>query len=158
MKKAIKAGQAINELEAIYLPLFKSKKLSPTALFLESAKLINAMQADDDHKWKVLALLITLAGKVAEPEELDKIVEEVLHMGNVIVEYFVERGVRTGEERGVRIGEERGVKIGEERGSVNRQEQIARKMMERGICFPDIIDLTGIDEKRIHEIHDTLHV
>ena len=33
LKEDIKEGRPVNELEAIYLPLFHSKKLSPTALF-----------------------------------------------------------------------------------------------------------------------------
>jgi len=43
LKADIAAGTSINELEAIYLPLFHSKNLTPTGLFAESVDIIKSM-------------------------------------------------------------------------------------------------------------------
>ena len=136
LKEATSAGVPINELEAIYLPLFHSNRLTPTELFLESAGLVQAMQADDDHKRKVLALLVTLAGKVVDRNQLDLLVEEVVKMGNVIIEYFEERG----ETRGLR----------------RKQEETALKMIEKGYDSLEIVDITGISIERIRKLREAV--
>jgi hypothetical protein len=77
LKAAINSGQVINELEAIYLPLFSSKTLSPTELFLESAEIVKVMQASEERKRKVLSLLITLSGKIVDHDKILELIEEV---------------------------------------------------------------------------------
>jgi len=141
LKKAVAEKRPINELEAIFLPLFHSKKLSLTQLFVESKKLIQAMEADDKRKHKILALLITLAGKEVDKEQLDVALEEVMVMGNAFIEFFEERGekrgIKLGEERGIKLGEERGeergIKLGEERGIKLGEERGIKLGEERGI-------------------------
>jgi len=132
LKADIAAGTPINELEAIYLPLFHSKNLTPTGLFAESVNLIKSMQADDNHKRKVLTLLATLCGKVVDRTQLVSAVEEVLKMGNVIFEYL------------------------EERGAERKQEEIARKMLDKNMDVLDIIDVTGLTTERIRELRENL--
>ena len=136
LRKAVAENRPINELEAIFLPLFRSENLNLTQLFLESKKLIMAMEADDRRKHKILALLITLAGKEVDKELLDATLEEVKNMGNAFIEYFEERG----EKRGIKLGEER------------RQEEIAEKLLALGIDILDIIEATGISPERIREM------
>ena len=128
LKRAVAENRPINELEAIFLPLFHSENFTPTQLFVESKKQITAMQADTKHKQKVMALLLTLAGKVADKEQLDAVAEEVKNMGNVIIEYF------------------------EERGEKRRQEEIAEKLLALGIDTMDIIEATGVSPERIREM------
>jgi hypothetical protein len=137
LRKAVTAGEPINELEAIYLPLFHSIQLTPTELFMESAGLIKAMQADDNHKRKVLALLITLSGKNVERTKLDAIAEEVRKMGNVIIEYFEE--------------------IGEKRGAERREDEIAQKMLSKGMDVLDVIEVTGLSAERIRKMRDSIN-
>ena len=132
LKAAVSAGKPINELEAIYLPLFHSKTLSPTELFLESAALIKAMQAEDDHKRKTLALLVTLSGKLVDYAKLKALVEEVRNMGNVFAQVF------------------------EDIGRENEKENIATKMLDNGMDPLDIIKFTGITPERLLEIRESL--
>jgi hypothetical protein len=136
LKSDVASAKPINELELVYLPLFKSMKYTPTQLFLRSAELIKTMQADDDHKRKMLALLITLSGKIVEQAELMKVTEEVKKMGNVIIEYFEE------------LGEKRGIDLGREQ----KSEETAKKMIAKGYDLLDIIELTGISADRLREI------
>jgi hypothetical protein len=128
LKDDIEAGKPVNELELVYLPLFRSTKLNPTGLFKRSVELVRAMQADDAHKRKILALLVTLGGKTVERDQLEAIAEEVKKMGNVIIEYFEE------------IGEKR------------KGEDAARKMVAKGYDVLDIIEITGISAERLREI------
>ena len=136
LREDIAAGRAVNELEAIYLPLFRSARLSPTELFVESAALIKAMEADDNRKRKMLALLVVLAGKVADKTHLNALVEEVMVMGNVIIEFFEERGERRGIER--------------------TQEEIAVKMLQDNCDLLDIIRYTGIDAEHLNKLRSAM--
>lgn len=133
LRKAIADGKPINELEAIYLPLFHSKSLSPTELFVESAELVKAIQAEDKHKLKVLTLLATLCGKVVDPAQLTATIEEVRMKGNKIFEYL------------------------EERAAERREEEILRNLIVEGLDSPAIIKATGVSEERLRVIRASLH-
>ena len=136
LKKAVEEEQPINELEAIYLPLFHSNIHTPTELFRESAKLARKMQADDRAKQKILALLITLCGKVVDLSQLDIVLEELKVMGNVLVEHLIG------------VGKERGIELGAER----KQEETAKKMIAKGYDSLEIIEITGLSLERLKEL------
>ena len=127
----IMAGRSINELEAIYLPLFHSTKLNPTELFVESATLIKTMQVDDTQKRKMLALLIVLSGKIVDSNQLSALAEEVAKMGNVIIEVFEERGRKA------------------------EKEETAKKMIAKGYDSIEIIELTGLSLERVGELRSS---
>ena len=112
-------NKPINELELVYLPLFHSRKFTPTELFKESTGLIKNLQVDDDRKRKIFALSIVLANKVVEQSQLKAALEEVIKMGNVILE--------TVEE------------YGEKRGRMNEKEETAHKMISKGYDSLEII-------------------
>jgi len=124
--------QPINELEAIYLPLFYSKNLTPTELFTESVEIIKNMQADDNHKRKVLTLLATLCGKVVDRAQLVAAIEEVMKMGNVIFEYL------------------------EERGEKRKQVEIAKKMLSMHMDVLDVIEATGLSTEEVRKMRDSM--
>ena len=136
LKADINSGQAINELEAIYLPLFSSKTLSPTELFLESAEIVKVMQASEERKHKVLSLLITLSGKIVDHDKILELIEEVRKMGNVIIEVFEE------------IGRESGRKL--------EKEAMAKKMLDDNCDILDIIKYTELSPERLREIRDSV--
>jgi len=138
LKRAIIAGKPINELEAIYLPLFHSKNLTPTKLFIESAELIKSAHMDDSLKQKVLTLLITISGKIVNRAELLALAEEVRIMGNVVIEVFEE--------------------LGREEGRKKEKEDIARKMLVKDMDVLDVIDVTGLSTERVREIRDAVRV
>jgi hypothetical protein len=144
LKAAIVNGEPVNELELIYLLLFKSIKYNPTELFNESAKLITSMKVEDQHKQKIAALLIVLAGKVVDKTVLERYAEEVKRMGNAVLEYFEELG----EVRGKKLGEE----LGEERGKKIKEAETAARMLSKGYSSNDILELTGITKERLNEI------
>jgi hypothetical protein len=140
LKKAIAGGEPVNELELIYLPLFKSLSYTPTELFTESAKLITAMHADDKFKQKIASLLTVLSGKIVDKSVLDKYAEEVMYMGNAVIEYFQEKA----EERGIKLGEERGKKL--------MEVETVLRMYNKGLSSEDIINYTGISQERLDQI------
>jgi hypothetical protein len=151
LKKAVASGEPLNELELIYLPLFKSIYYTPTELFVESAKLIAKIQAVDTLKQKIGALLIALSNKIVDEAILEKYLEEVKQMGNVILDLFE----RVGEERGLKLGEERGLKLGvaiaEER-RLREEAEMVLKMLNKGYSTPEILEITGISQERLNQI------
>lgn len=146
LRQAVDNGQPINELSAIYLPLFHSTQLSPTELFVKSASVIRAMDASDSHKQKVLALLITLAGNIVDKVALDALAEEVILMGNKFIEYFEERGEKRGEKRGVEQGELRG------------REIIAKNLIRMGHETGTIAEATGFSPELIDSLRSSMQV
>jgi len=136
LKNDIATGKTINELSLIYLPLFSSTKLNPAELFMESAKLIHDMQADDNHKKKIYALLITLMGKEVDQVEMEALAKEVAKMGNTVIEYFEEKGRKRGVE--------------------DNKEETARKMLAKGMDTLDVIDVTGLSTERIRKIRESM--
>ena len=61
-------------------------------------------------------------------------------MGNVIFEYFENRGIEIGRKQGVELG----------------MEKTARRMLLKGTNVFDIADITELSIERIREIHDDL--
>ena len=136
LKKDVAANKPINELEVVYLPLFRSVKLSSTELFKESVSIIKSLQIDDNRKRKIYALSIVLAGKIVDKATLAVVEEEVKKMGNVIIEYFEE--------------------LGEKRGAERREEEIAKSMLDKGMDLLDIIEVTGLSVERIRKLRETI--
>jgi predicted transposase YdaD len=137
--------------DASFFTRFLGIYYTPTELFVESAKLISKMQETDKHKQKIGALLIVLSNKVVDETVLEKYVEEVRRMGNVILDFFEKIGVEEGLERGLALGEERGLKLGEERRQRNEAD-IVLKMLAKGYNTQDILEITGINQERLNQI------
>ena len=135
LREDIAAGRPINELELVYLPLFHSIKLNPTELFKESTGLINNLQIDDDRKRKIYALSILLANKVVEKTQLDIALEEVLNMGNIILETVKN--------------------YGEQRGRLSEKEELAIKMINKGYDSLEIIELTDLSIEHIRKLRES---
>ena len=136
LRKDITSGKQINELSLIYLPLFHSSNHTPTDLFIESTRLIKAMRVSDDQRMKIFSLLLTLSGKVVDQSKLDEIAREVSTMGNVVIEYFEERG--------------------KERGKEEERIEIVKKMLADNCDSLDIIRYTGISAERLREMRNTV--
>ena len=136
LKREISENKQINELEIIYLPLFASKRYSPTELFKESSAIISGLPVDGNKKLKLFSLLVTLVGKVVNKKELDRFWEEVKIMGNAILEYAEERGIQLGEERGIE----------------RKAEESAVKMVAKGYDIQEILEITGVSPERLQEI------
>lgn len=138
LKKGIAEGKPINELELIYLPLFSSKQYTATELFKETTALINEMKVEDNLKRKIAALSIVLASKVVEKTVLEKYIEELRRMGNVIIEVFEEYGKKMGREE--------------------NREETAKKMLADKLDPLDIMKYTGIDSDQLRRIRNSMYV
>ena len=140
LKKDVKAGEPINELKLVYLPLFRSIKLSPTELFRESARLIKDIKLEDEHRQKIYALSIVLGGKIVDEAAIRAVKEEIMYEDNVIIKIFEE------------VGEKRGLAIG----ITKQQEETAKKMLLKGFKFSEIIEFTGIDVDHLTELQESI--
>ena len=152
LKTNLAEGREVNELELVYLPLFGSKKYSPTELFRESTVLIKDLKVEDERKYKLFALSVVLAGKVVDEEQLELFWEEVKNMGNVILEYAEKRGMKIGEERGIELGKEIGKELGKELGKEHMAEEIARILITKGYDLGEINEVTGVSLERLREM------
>jgi hypothetical protein len=140
LKTSIANGEPFNELELIYLPLFNSINYTPTELFSESAKLITVLQADDRFKQKLSSLLIVLSGKVVDEAILEKYLEEVMRMGNAVIDYFI------------KVGEERGEERGWNHGKNQKEAESALRMLNKGYKAQDILEIIDISQERLNQI------
>jgi len=144
MKEQVAKGEALNELELIYLPLFKSEKYNPVELLTESIRLINAAKMEDIQKLKISALAIVLSNKLIDANILEELWRELKMMRIKILEYAVEQGIQEGIEEGI----EKGRKEGEEKGTM----KIALKMLKRGKALTEILEDTELSEEAVREL------
>jgi len=77
---------------------------------------------------------------------MSTIYQEVLEKGKEI-------GVKEGIEIGVKEGEQRGEKRGEKRGRV----ETAKRMLIDGVSIENIVKYTGLKEKEIEKLTETVH-
>jgi hypothetical protein len=80
LKEQATKGEELNELELIYLPLFKSEKYNPGELLTESIRLIKAAKMEDNQKFKVSALAMVLSNKLVDADILEELWRELKMM------------------------------------------------------------------------------
>ncbi|GHU60620.1 hypothetical protein AGMMS49975_29700 [Clostridia bacterium] len=120
--------EPINELELIYLPLFKSNIYSPTELLREGLTLLKLARYDDIMLQKIAALMLLNANKIVVGEELDKIWDEVCNMKLKIVEYAENKGIEKG------------------------YESVTLKMLKKGKPISEISEFTGFSDFKVKSI------
>ena len=91
LKEQAEKGEPFNELEVIYLPLFKSERYNPEELLMESIRLINAAKIGENQKLKISALAIVLSNKAVDKKTLEKLWEKVKMMQLKILEVAKEK-------------------------------------------------------------------
>ena len=102
LKRKVQNGEPVNELEIIYLPLFKSVKHSPEYLLQEAVILVRQLkEMDEDRKLKIVALALMVSNKFVDNEKLNKIWEVAKMMKLKILEVAEEIGREQGIEQGV---------------------------------------------------------
>ena len=100
----MKNGTPVNELEAIYLPMFKSTTHGPEALLHESVMLIRQLDyLSEEQRLKIIALALMVSNKIVSKEELSKLWEVAKMMKLKILEVAEEQGIEQGIEQGVDI-------------------------------------------------------
>ena len=66
LKENAQKGEPINELEVIYLPLFRSDIYKPEDLLQESVKIIRQLkELKEDQKLKMIALALMVSNKIS---------------------------------------------------------------------------------------------
>ena len=129
LKSKVQNGDPINELEVIYLPLFKSAKHSPEYLLQEAVMLVKQLKdMDEDRKLKMIALALMVSNKFVDKEKLSKIWEVAKMMKLKILEVAEEMGIEQGIERGIEQGIEQGIERGIEQG-VDLSANIVRDLL-----------------------------
>jgi len=142
MKEQTARGESLNELELIYLPLFKSERYNPIELLTESIRLINTAKIAENDKLKISALAIVLSNKIVDADKLTELWKELKIMRLKIIEYAVEQGIQEGIEQGI----EQGVL------------KVALKMLKRGKLLSDIIEDTALTEDQITDLADQYEI
>ena len=105
LKRQIENGEPVNELEIIYLPLFKSERYKPTELLKEAAAIVKMSKMEDEMKAKVISLSLVASNKIVDKDVLKSIWEEFrimmkLKVLEVAEEIGVEKGIELGVEKG----------------------------------------------------------
>jgi hypothetical protein len=146
IEKKLKAGEYVNELQLVYLPLYGSKSGKTTGDLLDKAiKLTPDVAKDDKGKRdKLQALMILLISTFMRDAELKRIVE-----ANIMI---------LEENRAIRVITEIGREQGIEYGRMQGIEQTARNLLRRGRDIQEISEDTGLSITRIAELQDEMLV
>ena len=132
LKEQAEKGEPLNELELIYLPLFKSIKYKPVELLTESIRLINTAKIDDNQKLKISALAIVLSNKLVDADKLEQLWEELKMMRIKVLEYGINKSFQEGKQEG--------------------KQEVALKMLQRGKLLAEIVEDTALEEEQIIEL------
>jgi hypothetical protein len=135
----LKAGENINELKLIFLPLYGSKSGKTTVDLLNKAlKLTFEASKDKEKRGKLQSLMILLASTFISEEELFRVWEE----NHMVLEGKGSRAIKVLTEIGMKKG----------------LEQTAENLLRRGLSIQEISEDTGLSEARISELQDGLLV
>ena len=140
IERKLKAGEHINELQLIYLPLYGSSSGKTTADLLDKAIKLTpeVVKNDKSKREKLQSLMILLNSTFISYEEFYRVLEE---------NYMVLE-----ENRAVRALTDLGIKWGIEQGI----EQTAKNMLQRGRDIQVISEDTGLSVSRIAELQAEL--
>ena len=143
IERKLKAGEYINELQLVYLPLYGSRSGKSTADLLDTAlKLtLDVAKKDKEKRGKLQSLMILLNSTFISEEEFYR----VLEANHMVLE----------ENRAVKVLTDIGRKQGIEQG-IMRLEQVARNMLRRGRSIQEISEDTGLSVARITELKEEM--
>jgi len=149
LKKQVKNGEAINELEAIYLPLFKSNRYTSEELLKEVVSITKQTAMQEQQKLKLIALAIVVSNKVVDKKALESIWEEVRLMGLKLLEIAEEKGEEKGIAKGEAIGIAKGIAKGEAIGIAKSATVL--KMFKNGIPLEQISSELSIPMETVND-------
>ena len=86
-------------------------------------------------------------------DQLQESVNEALEEGGAIMGTILQEILDRGKEIGIKEGEQRGEKRGEKRGRI----ETAKRMLIDGVSIENIIKYTGLKEKEIEKLTETVH-
>ena len=117
LKQKLESGEAINELELIFLPLMGSRIRERIEMLDEALDLTRQMQVDPARKMKIMSMQLVLMDKYITEEKILSVWEEMKMLN--IIRIAEKKGIEQGIERGIEQGIERGIEQGMEKGKVD---------------------------------------
>ena len=85
-------------------------------------------------------------------EEMQAGIKEVEKKSKKEIEESLQRGLKKGRQEGRQQGLGKGEALGEEKGMRNREKEIARQMLKKGLDIGLICDMTGLSEAQVKEL------
>jgi hypothetical protein len=99
LKRQIAAGEPVNELELLYLPIFSSKSMRPVELLREGVAIAKRLP-DTPARDHLFALMMMVSNRVVSSQELKQIWEDIQMTKLKILEVAEEIGMEKGMEKG----------------------------------------------------------
>ena len=146
IKKQLITGGKINEIELIYLPLYKSVDKTVVQLFEEVIQLVPKVTDDREKKQKIILLAALLTNKFISGDEYKRLWEEI----EMVLEDI--KLIKVGRDLAREEGREEGVREGIKEGKF----EIVEKMLKAGLAIEQIIAMSGLSEEEVKEIQNGL--
>ena len=165
IKESIAKGEPVNELELIYLPLYKSKDKSVIEVVTEVITLAREAIDDISTYQKVAVLTALVTNKFISEEEYKTLWEEIkMIVDEIKILKFarqdgIEEGFAKGKEEGIEEGIEQGIEQGIIKGIQEGFQQVFKvnKMLKEGKTAEEISKETGVPEDEILKIKNELN-
>ena len=157
-----------NPMAMVVMAHFKSqeiKKARPESKFSAKTELIRQCYRRGYGKEQIRTLLKFIDWIIRLPDALEgKISDEIISIEKEYKMPYVttwerrareeglQEGVTLGREEGVTLGREEGVALGIKKGAHNRNIEIARKLLRKGIALDIISETTGLSRKEIEAL------
>ena len=133
IRKKIKSDEPVNELEVIFLPLYKSESIDKTGLLKNGLEIVRELKIEESLKQKMSALMLVLCNKIIEKEKLEEIWRELKMLK--VIEFAEEKGIEQGIEQGI----EKGIEQGIEKGELKQVVSLIRKKLAKNKSRDEII-------------------
>lgn len=120
----------------------------------EAAQVIEAL-TDTRIRSNVAASTAVLAGLVLDKELIKRILRSDIMRESVIYQDILQEGLAQGFEQGLEQGLEQGIERGIEQGIEQKAQEIAIKMIHKGIDIETIVDFTGLTIEQVQQLQNT---
>jgi predicted transposase/invertase (TIGR01784 family) len=127
---AIERGEAINELDIVFLPICHSENDSVARLLEKGIQLAAKIPMNE----KIVALMLTLSNSLVEKDELKRMWKEFVAMTKLKV---------------LEVAEEVGIEKGKQEGKQEGKLEDARNFKQMGIPLDKIAAGTGLTSEQI---------
>ena len=139
IRTQINNGEAINDLQLIYLPLYGSKR-NPAQIIRDVVDVAKKAYTNSDHARDIVMMSFVAANRVISTDEIRDLWEEIIMSISdlKIIQVAVEKT------------EERMRAENEEKSKIDKIETIKR-MRAKGLEFPIICDVLNLQENEVEE-------
>lgn len=131
IEQKVKAGEEINILKLIFLPLMDSQKRRVDRV-KKAIDLEQKLGLEKAKTSKIIAMTLVLVDKFLEEKEISEIWRDYKMLR--IFQHAEEKGEEKGIEKGIEIGKEKGIEIGEEKAKF---EMLEKMLLEKFNSIPD---------------------